>query len=70
MWNERRWHKGRPGRKHTEEELVLIDDVGDAKVRRAKNDDERLNDAVEERDNKDEDRLRIDRAVVDHRWGV
>jgi hypothetical protein len=57
-------------RKRTEQKFVLVDDVPNAEVDGSKDDDERLDDAVKQRDNKHKDRLGVDDTVVDHWRGV
>ena len=54
----------------TEKKLVLINDITDTEVDRSKDEDQRLNDTVKERDNEDQDGLRVDDTVVDHRRSV
>ena len=54
----------------TEKKLVLINDITDTEVDRSKDEDQRLNDTVKERDNEDQDGLRVDDTVVDHGWGI
>lgn len=54
----------------TEKKLVLINDITDTEVDRSKDEDQGLNDTVKERDNEDQNRLRVDDTVVDHGWGI
>ena len=62
--------RGRCRSQLTEEQLVLVHDVADAKVCGAKDHNERLNDTVEHRDDKDENGLWVYCAVVDHWWCI
>ena len=58
------------GKDLTEKKLVLINDITDTEVNRSKDENQRLNDTIEERDNEDQNCLRVDNTVVDHGWGV
>ena len=49
----------------TRQELVLVHEVGHAEVDCAEDENERLNNAVKNRDREDEDCLRVHDAVVD-----
>jgi hypothetical protein len=54
----------------TKQEFVFVNDVCNSEVKSAKRHDLRLDNAVCDRDGKYEDRLRVYRAVVDHRWSI
>lgn len=51
----------------TKEKLVLVYKVRSTKIYGAKNEDEWLGDAVQERDHENQDSLRIHSAIIDHR---
>lgn len=63
----KRQARKRKGQRHTEKELIFVDDVGNAKVQRTEDQNERLCDTIQQRDGEDEYGLRVDNAVVDHR---
>ena len=54
----------------TKQQLVLVDNIRDAKISGSKDENERLHDTVKERNDEDEDGLRVDDAVIDHRRSI
>jgi hypothetical protein len=54
----------------TEQKLILVDHIPNAKVDGAEYHDERLDNAVQHRNHKHEDRLRVHHPIVDHRRRV
>ena len=55
---------------HTEEELVLVDDIRNAEVDSSKDENERLDDTVKQCDDEDENGLWVDDPVIDHGRGI
>lgn len=53
--------------KRTEKELVLVHDVRNTEVDGSKDKYQRLYDTVQQRDDEDENSLRIDNSIIDHR---
>jgi hypothetical protein len=59
--------KGAAENEPTKQELVLVYKISDAKIERAKDENEGCNDRVRQADDKDEDSLGIDHPKVQHR---
>ena len=52
--------------RHTKEEFVLVHNVAYAEVECSEDQNERLNDTIEYRDDEDEECLRVNCSIVDH----
>jgi hypothetical protein len=54
----------------TEEEFVFVHDVSDTKVDSSEDDDQRLLNTIQHRDDEHQNRLRIHHAIINHRWCI